>query len=100
MYIKDCRVVSSIKKLSKKKCEHVANVDENISPKTKECEECEKEGTDWVALRLCLTCGHVGCCDSSIGRHATKHFEDTRHPAMIVLPNRRWKWCYVHEAYV
>jgi len=78
-------------------CEHVANVDEGIAPKTK---ECEKEGTDWVALRLCLTCGHVGCCDSSVGRHATKHFEDTGHPSMIALPNRQWKWCYVHEAYV
>jgi hypothetical protein len=46
-------------------CEHYKGVDENkISPRTPECEECEKEGTDWVALRMCLVCGHVGCCDS------------------------------------
>ena len=58
------------------KCEHFKDVDEgNTSPNTKGCEECEKEKSDWVALRMCLVCGHVGCCDSSIGLHARKHFE-------------------------
>jgi uncharacterized UBP type Zn finger protein len=84
---------------SKKSCEHVLNVNENVTPKTAGCEECEKEGTDWVALRLCLACGHVGCCDSSIGRHATKHYRETGHPVMIALPNKPWKWCYVHKIY-
>lgn len=83
----------------KQTCSHVKDVDENISPKTSYCEECEKEGTQWVALRLCLTCGHVGCCDSSEGLHATKHFKETSHPAMIALPNRSWKWCYIHKSY-
>jgi uncharacterized UBP type Zn finger protein len=46
-----------------------------------------------------LICGHVGCCDSSIGLHATKHFERTGHPVMIALPNKSWKWCYVHKQY-
>ena len=65
---------------NKKNCEHFAGVDENnITPKTSGCEECEKEGTDWVALRMCLICGHVGCCDSSIGVHATNHFHKTGH---------------------
>ena len=59
----------------------------------------KKKGTEWVALRLCLTCGHVGCCDSSEGLHATKHFKETSHPAMIALPNRSWKWCYIHNSY-
>lgn len=64
---------------NKKNCEHFIGIDENnISPKTSGCEECEKEGTDWVALRMCLLCGHVGCCDSSIGLHATKHFQKNR----------------------
>jgi ubiquitin-hydrolase Zn-finger-containing protein len=45
---------------------------------------CEKEGTEWVALRMCLSCGHVGCCDSSIGLHATKHFQKTNHPVMLL----------------
>lgn len=86
--------------MSKKSCEHGTNFNENISPKTQSCEECEKEGLDWVAIRLCSICGHVGCCDSSEGRHATKHFSDTGHPTMIALPNRSWKWCYVHETYI
>jgi uncharacterized UBP type Zn finger protein len=47
-----------------------------------------------------LTCGHVGCCDSSIGLHATKHFKETGHPAMIALPDRSWKWCYIHKSYM
>jgi uncharacterized UBP type Zn finger protein len=82
------------------KCEHFDGIKENdISPNTKGCEECLKEGTDWVALRMCLTCGHVGCCDSSIGLHARKHYDNNRHPVMIALPNKSWKWCYKHEQY-
>ena len=72
---------------NKKNCEHFVGIDENnISPRTSGCEECEKEGTDWVAIRMCLICGHVGCCDSSIGLHATKHFQKTGHSVMIALP--------------
>ena len=48
---------------------------------------------------MCLTCGHVGCCDSSIGKHATKHFEETGHPIMKSTPDNIWKWCYIHEEY-
>ena len=83
----------------KKSCEHFNGIEENISPNTEGCEECEKQGTDWVELRLCLTCGHVGCCDSSAGRHATNHFKKTGHPVIGALPNFAWKWCYVHETY-
>src|SRR5205823_5506792 len=69
------------------------------SPRTPNvCEECVKEGTQWVALRECKTCGHVGCCDSSPRRHATKHFHATRHPVIrSVMPGESWTWCYVHE---
>jgi uncharacterized UBP type Zn finger protein len=82
------------------RCEHFANIDEKeVNPYTKSCQECEIEGTNWVALRMCLTCGHVGCCDSSEGLHATKHFEQTGHPAMVALPNKQWRWCYVHKSY-
>ncbi len=52
-----------------KDCEHFSE-EKDVSPNTKGCEECEKEKTPWVAIRMCLTCGHVGCCDSSVGRHA------------------------------
>lgn len=92
--------MASTKRQDKGTCEHILNVNENISPKTTICEECERQGTEWVALRLCLTCGHVGCCDSSTGRHATKHYKETNHPVMAALPNKPWKWCYVHENYI
>jgi uncharacterized UBP type Zn finger protein len=63
------------------------------------CEECLVEKTPWVALRECRTCGHVGCCDSSLRRHATRHFRETKHPVMrSVMPGDSWDWRYVHEA--
>ena len=49
---------------------------------------------------MCLVCGHVGCCDSSEGLHATRHFKQAGHPVMIALPNKPWKWCYVHKKYI
>ena len=69
-------------------CEHFGDAKEGTSPNTKGCEECEKEKTPWVAIRMCLTCGHVGCCDSSIGKHATKHHQETGHPVMVALPTK------------
>tara|TARA_B110001454_G_scaffold192426_1_gene192708 strand:+ start:160 stop:417 length:258 start_codon:yes stop_codon:yes gene_type:complete len=82
-----------------KDCQHFLQKKENIFPNTKNCEEYEKEYLPTVALRMCLTCGHVGCCDSSIGKHATKHFEKTGHPVMKTIPENIWKWCYIHEEY-
>jgi uncharacterized UBP type Zn finger protein len=82
-----------------KDCQHFLQKKENISANTNKCEECEKEKLPTVALRMCLTCGHVGCCDSSIGKHATKHFEETGHPIMKAFPEEIWKWCYIHEEY-
>lgn len=70
----------------------------NIKPKTKGCEECLKMGDSWVHLRLCLTCGHVGCCDSSKNKHATKHFHATKHAVVRSHePGESWMWCYVDE---
>ncbi len=66
-------------------CEHIAEADLEKSGNTEGCEECEKTGSDWVHLRLCLTCGHVGCCDASRNKHGTKHFKDTMHPAIRSL---------------
>ncbi len=86
-------------------CDHLKEAQSKLdrgdakTAKSQGCEECLKEGTKWVQLRLCLTCGHVGCCDSSIGRHATKHFESTQHPVMAEFPNLQWKWCYVDKQY-
>ncbi len=62
------------------------------------CEECVKTGDTWVHLRLCLECGHVGCCDSSKNRHATKHFRHTQHALVRSHePGEEWVWCYVDE---
>ncbi|HXT23063.1 MAG TPA: UBP-type zinc finger domain-containing protein [Thermoanaerobaculia bacterium] len=62
------------------------------------CEDCVKIGGSWVHLRMCLECGHVGCCDSSPNRHATRHFHDTRHALVrSIEPGERWIWCYVDE---
>jgi uncharacterized UBP type Zn finger protein len=65
------------------------------------CAECAKTGGRWVHLRVCLTCGHVGCCDSSPGRHARHHAEATGHPVIASAePGESWRWCYVDDAYV
>jgi monovalent cation/hydrogen antiporter len=85
-------------------CEHLKKTTEADFAPLKApifCEECVKEGTQWVSLRQCLTCGHVGCCDSSPGKHATKHFHGTQHPVMRSAERgERWAWCYVHEVTV
>ena len=78
-------------------CKHLDSI-RDVKPHTKGCEECLKTGGHWVHLRLCLECGHVGCCDSSPGRHATKHFHATKHPIMRSLePGESWMWCFVDE---
>src|SRR5438045_9726776 len=67
-------------------------------PNTAGCEECLALGDTWVHLRLCRTCGHVGCCDDSKNKHATKHFHSTRHPIISSLePGESWSWCYIDE---
>ena len=77
------------------RCTHLDSVLTDV-PNTKGCEECLKTGDTWVHLRLCRTCGHVGCCDQSKNKHATKHFTATRHPIMSSLePGEDWSWCYV-----
>ncbi len=62
------------------------------------CEECVQLGDPWVHLRLCLVCGHVGCCDASKNRHATRHYQHTSHPLIrSIEPGERWVWCYVDQ---
>jgi uncharacterized UBP type Zn finger protein len=65
------------------------------------CEECLATGQRWVHLRLCLSCGHVGCCDSSPGRHATAHHDETGHPVIRSFEaGEDWRWCYLDESLV
>jgi hypothetical protein len=82
-----------------KTCTHLDQVHE-VKPSARGCEECLKTGDRWVHLRICMTCGHVGCCDSSKNKHATKHFHATGHPIMEDFPDHEWAWCYVDEIYV
>ena len=77
-------------------CGHLDSVQVRELPEVVEgCEECLKTGDPWVHLRICLECGKVGCCDSSPGSHASRHFEATGHPVMrSVEPGEDWRWCY------
>jgi uncharacterized UBP type Zn finger protein len=76
-------------------CIHIAEIRPVSAITPDGCEECLARGDRWVHLRLCLTCGHVGCCDDSWNRHATKHFEQTTHPVMRSFePGEDWAWCY------
>ena len=77
-------------------CVHLAQV-RDVAVKTPDgCEECLQTGDEWVHLRLCLECGHVGCCDDSPNRHATKHFHQTSHPVMRSFePGEDWGYCFV-----
>ena len=80
-------------------CGHLAQAPTSATPGTpKGCRECLEEGLEWVHLRLCLSCGHVGCCDSSVGKHAAGHYTATAHPVMRSFEiGEAWRWCYVDE---
>jgi tellurite resistance protein TerC len=73
----------------------------NAQPTDSGCTKCKAMGDKWVQLRTCMTCGHVGCCDSSRNRHATRHFEETSHPIMRSMEKgENWKWCYVDRTII
>jgi CPA1 family monovalent cation:H+ antiporter len=79
-------------------CEHIASIPMQDPPDDLVCHDCIAAGSRWVALRMCLSCGNVGCCDSSPLRHATAHFRSTTHPVMrSIEPGEDWRWCYVHH---
>ena len=82
-------------------CAHLDQVRDVLPVTPAGCEECLATGGRWVHLRLCLTCGHVGCCDNSPGRHATKHFHGTKHPIIRSFERHEdWGWCYVDEVFL
>jgi predicted MFS family arabinose efflux permease len=79
-------------------CRHLADLPTHVEPTSEGCPECLAEGTTWVSLRVCQSCGHVGCCDSSPRRHATRHAEENDHPVVRTLePGERWFYCYVDD---
>lgn len=78
-------------------CEHLDQI-RDVTPDSDGCEECLAMDDTWVHLRMCLSCGHVGCCDSSKNKHASKHFQASNH-ALIrsVQPGEDWRWCYIDQ---
>jgi hypothetical protein len=80
-------------------CQHIADAPVPAEVAVEGCPDCVAQGfTDWVHLRQCCDCGHVGCCDSSPRRHASAHFSSAGHPVMRSLePGETWRWCFVDE---
>ena len=79
-------------------CQHAALIND-VTPSTDDaCEDCLKTGDTWVHLRVCLVCGHVGCCDQSPNRHARRHFHGTGHPVIQSYePGESWRYCYIDD---
>ena len=82
-----------------KRCDHFGDV-VDVKPRATGCEACRALGETWNELRVCQTCGHVGCCEDSKHAHALQHYRSTGHPLIMPLDRaERWAWCYVHERY-
>lgn len=81
-------------------CTHLNQI-QAVTSSANGCEECLAMGDRWVHLRQCLTCGHIGCCDSSKNKHASAHFRTTSHPIVkSIEPGEDWKWCYVDKTFI
>ncbi|TGE22887.1 UBP-type zinc finger domain-containing protein [Hymenobacter metallicola] len=80
-------------------CQHLQAIEPIIPAAAYSCAECLALGDTWVHLRVCQSCGHVGCCDSSKNKHATQHFRATQHPVVTSAePGEQWAWCYQDQA--
>jgi uncharacterized UBP type Zn finger protein len=80
-------------------CSHIPA--QPLGPASRGCQECLAMGDTWVHLRTCLHCGHVGCCNDSKNKHATRHFQSTGHPVIqSAEPGEDWRWCYVDDRQV
>ncbi len=78
-------------------CTHLDQV-ADVTPSSQGCEDCLRTGGRWVHLRVCMSCGHVGCCDSSPNKHASAHFRSSNHPLMQSYePGENWWWCFSDE---
>jgi uncharacterized UBP type Zn finger protein len=81
-------------------CGHLDQI-RSVTPTADGCEDCLRIGAEWVHLRLCLSCGHVGCCDNSPNRHATAHYHETSHPLIrSAEPGEEWGYCYPDDLYM
>ena len=92
--------IQNLRGASGRRCAHVDQIRE-VASTSEGCEQCIAMGDTWVHLRTCMTCGQVGCCDSSKNKHAHKHADEAAHPiARSKEPGEDWLWCYVDEALV
>jgi len=83
-----------------KECAHLDQIKE-VTPNSEGCAECIALGDTWIHLRMCRTCGHVGCCDESKNKHASRHFYEMDHPIIKSLePDEGWSWCFIDEVVV
>jgi uncharacterized UBP type Zn finger protein len=82
------------------RCAHLHYI-RDVSTEENECKQCVELGDSWVHLRVCMTCGQIGCCDSSTNRHAHRHADELGHPIVrSIQPGEDWMWCYVDETVV
>jgi CPA2 family monovalent cation:H+ antiporter-2 len=94
------KAVEFVPQVDESVCRHLKQV-RSVYPSADGCEDCLRIGDSWVHLRVCLSCGHVGCCDSSKNKHATGHFEECAHPIIKSLESgENWAWCYSDETYL
>jgi Trk K+ transport system NAD-binding subunit len=92
--------IKFVPQANEKVCSHLQQI-RAVFPSADGCEDCLRTGDVWVHLRICLTCGHTGCCDSSKNKHATAHFKDCAHPLIKSLERGEdWAWCYADETYL
>ena len=79
-------------------CSHASEIEDVVPSSPNVCEECLRLGDGWVHMRVCLTCGHVGCCDESKNRHARRHFRATSHPIIQSYePGETWRYCFIDD---
>ena len=94
------KAIEFVPKVNESVCSHLNQV-RRVYPSADGCEDCLRIGDSWVHLRICLTCGHAGCCDSSKNKHAAEHFEECQHAVIKSLETgENWAWCYVDETYL
>lgn len=86
--------------LSSDACQHLDQI-QLVTPSAEGCEDCLKSGERWFHLRICLSCGYVGCCNDSKNKHATRHFRETKHPIIQSFePGEDWVWCFEDQSLI
>jgi uncharacterized UBP type Zn finger protein len=79
-------------------CSHASEITDVIPSSPDVCQRCVEMGDSWVHLRICMVCGHVGCCDNSKNRHARRHFHETSHPIIQSYePGESWRYCFIDD---